>query len=189
MSDEIVTIATFPYPTQAELAKIRLEAEGIECIVVNALSPLLIHPATMGGGVQVQVRAEDAERAREILAQEPEAEQQQQAGWVTDEIVCDALPHQAFTDVQEAFREIGKVTRAEVSTLTVEGTSTYRFNRVDLKVEIRPEEGGRSRLLFSAGSKRGGAGVAAKCMDRLFRALGLSPQPETEPEETDSPLT
>ena len=187
MSDEIVTIATFPYPTQAELAKIRLEAEGIECIVVNALSPLLIHPATMGGGVQVQVRAEDAKTAREILKREPE--EQQQAGWVTDEIVCDALPHQAFADVQEAFRQIGKVTRAEVSTLTVEGTSTYRFNRVDLKVEIRPEEGGRSRLVFSACSKRGGAGVAAKCMDRLFKALGLSPQPETEPEEMDSPLT
>jgi len=188
MPDEIVTVAAYRYPTEAELARLRLEAEGIECIVVNALSPLLIHPATMGGGVQVQVRAEDAGRASDILKREPEAEQQQ-AGWVTDEIVCDALPHQAFADVQEAFRQIGKVTRAEASTLTVEGTSTHWLSRVDLKVEIRPEEGGRSRLLFSACSKRGGAGVAAKCMDRLLRALGLSPEPETEPEEMDSPLT
>lgn len=64
----LITIANFPYPIDANLAKTRLEAEGIECVLTNE------HIASMNwywplaiGGVGLQVRKSDAERALEIL--------------------------------------------------------------------------------------------------------------------------
>lgn len=64
----LITIANFPYPIDANLAKSRLEAEGIDCVLTNE------HIAGMNwywplaiGGVGLQVRESDAERAVEIL--------------------------------------------------------------------------------------------------------------------------
>ena len=64
----LITIANFPYPIDANLAKSRLEAEGIDCVLTNE------HIAGMNwywplaiGGVDLQVRESDAERAVEIL--------------------------------------------------------------------------------------------------------------------------
>lgn len=71
----LVTIASFAYPIEANLAKTRLEAEGIDCVLTNE------HFASMGwawslaiGGVGLQVRESDAERAAEILESEPDDE-------------------------------------------------------------------------------------------------------------------
>jgi hypothetical protein len=77
VSDELVTIATFETPVEAELAKLRLEGEGVLCFVHGA------HVAGMQmfglslGGVALQVRPADADQALEILAaplEEDEAE-------------------------------------------------------------------------------------------------------------------
>jgi hypothetical protein len=64
----LITIANFPYPIDANLAKSRLEAEGIDCVLTNE------HIAGMNwywplaiGGVGLQVAESDAERAVEIL--------------------------------------------------------------------------------------------------------------------------
>lgn len=64
----LITIANFPYPIDANLAKSRLEAEGIDCVLTNE------HIAGMNwywplaiGGVGLQVSESDAERAVEIL--------------------------------------------------------------------------------------------------------------------------
>ena len=64
----LITIANFPYPIDANLAMTRLEAEGIDCVLTNE------HMASMNwywplaiGGVGLQVRDSDAERAAEIL--------------------------------------------------------------------------------------------------------------------------
>ena len=68
----LVTVATFSYPTQAYVPKARLEAEGIrvfladeQTITMNWLYSNAI------GGVKLQVREPDVERALEILNQEP----------------------------------------------------------------------------------------------------------------------
>jgi hypothetical protein len=71
-----VTIARYLDLTEAQLARVRLGGEGIESFVIEAagFNPLLSGAA---GGVQLQVRERDIERARAILAEpaaEPEAE-------------------------------------------------------------------------------------------------------------------
>ena len=66
--EEFITIANFSHPTEADPVVAWLESEGIECFVTNE------HTITMNwlysnaiGGVGVQVRAADVERANEIL--------------------------------------------------------------------------------------------------------------------------
>lgn len=71
----LITIASFDHPIEANLAKTRLEAEGIECVLTNE------HIAGMNwvwaptiGGVGLQVLEADARRAMEILEGEPDDE-------------------------------------------------------------------------------------------------------------------
>ena len=66
--EELITIANFSHPTEADPVVAWLESEGIACFVTNE------HTVTMNwlysnaiGGVGVQVKAADAERANEIL--------------------------------------------------------------------------------------------------------------------------
>ncbi len=66
--DELVTVATYPDVAEAQLAKERLELEGIRAFVADAqtagVMPFL---ASATGGVRVQVDHKDRARAREIL--------------------------------------------------------------------------------------------------------------------------
>ena len=66
--EELITIANFSHPTEADPVVAWLESEGIACFVTNE------HTVTMNwlysnaiGGVGVQVKAADVERANEIL--------------------------------------------------------------------------------------------------------------------------
>ena len=66
--EELITIANFSHPTDADPVVAWLESEGIACFVTNE------HTVTMNwlysnaiGGVGVQVKAADVERANEIL--------------------------------------------------------------------------------------------------------------------------
>ena len=66
--EELITVANFGHPTEADLVVAWLESEGIECFVTNE------HTVTMNwlysnaiGGVGVRVKAGDVERANEIL--------------------------------------------------------------------------------------------------------------------------
>jgi hypothetical protein len=67
--DDLVTVATFPDAPEAELAKQRLELEGIRAFVMDAqtagVMPYLAGPM---GGVRVQVEPKNLDRAKEILA-------------------------------------------------------------------------------------------------------------------------
>ena len=65
---DLVTVATFPDVAEAELAKGRLQLEGIAAFVIDAQTAGVM-PFLTGstGGVRLQVRAENAEQAREIL--------------------------------------------------------------------------------------------------------------------------
>ncbi|MBV9949287.1 MAG: DUF2007 domain-containing protein [Myxococcales bacterium] len=66
--DELVTVATFPDTPEAELARERLELEGVRAFVVDAqtggVMPYLVSST---GGVRVQVASTDLERAKQIL--------------------------------------------------------------------------------------------------------------------------
>lgn len=72
MTDKLVTICNFAYGTdpasEAELARIKLEANGIQCFLAgkNFISMYwLLSDAE--GGIKLQVRESDAEKALEIL--------------------------------------------------------------------------------------------------------------------------
>jgi hypothetical protein len=66
--DDLVTVASYPDASEAELARERLELEGVAAFVIGGqtagVMPFLTGPT---GGVRVQVARLDADRAREIL--------------------------------------------------------------------------------------------------------------------------
>lgn len=72
---QLVTISTFPTPIEANIAKNRLENEGVPSFVNDeATVGIAWHLGNALGGIKVQVAEKDAERARSILAdgQRPE---------------------------------------------------------------------------------------------------------------------
>jgi len=70
LSDELVTIASFPTAHQAELLRGWLLAQGIESVVQGALFATVEGlPAPQWAGVQVQVRAPDAATAARLVAE------------------------------------------------------------------------------------------------------------------------
>jgi hypothetical protein len=64
MSDELVTIATFPEPMEANMARSALESAGIEVFmrgeVANSMIPVAFES-------QLQVKPADAAEARKLL--------------------------------------------------------------------------------------------------------------------------
>jgi hypothetical protein len=66
--DELVTVASFADVAEAELAKERLELEGVRAFVMGAQTAgVMPYLTSSTGGVRLQVAPEDLERAREIL--------------------------------------------------------------------------------------------------------------------------
>ncbi len=68
MADRLITIANFSEPLEANLAKIKLESEGIKCFLVgeNFVATYWLL-STADRGVKLQVNKSEAERALEIL--------------------------------------------------------------------------------------------------------------------------
>jgi len=65
---DLVTVASFPDVAEAQLAKERLENEGIRAFVFDAQTAGVMPFLTPGaGGVRVQVSPADEQRAREVL--------------------------------------------------------------------------------------------------------------------------
>jgi len=70
--DELVTIDRFLFVADAELARAALEAAGIDAVLVDENAVRLSWgDALAHGGVRLQVRAEDAEDAAEVLRDAP----------------------------------------------------------------------------------------------------------------------
>jgi hypothetical protein len=65
--DELVTVASFPDPPQAELAKERLELEGIRAFVIGGQGGGVMPYLAESMGIRVQVEPKDLERAKELL--------------------------------------------------------------------------------------------------------------------------
>jgi hypothetical protein len=68
MDDKLVTVATFSEPIQAHLASAKLAAEGIEYFIIdeNIVSMYWLYSQAVGG-VKLQVRENDAEKALQTL--------------------------------------------------------------------------------------------------------------------------
>jgi len=71
-ADDLLVIATFINNIDAELARGALEAAGIESLI-RADDCGGTRPHMWMGGIELLVRGEDADRAREILETEPES--------------------------------------------------------------------------------------------------------------------
>ncbi len=72
MLDRLITVATFSRAMGAHLSKARLESEGIECFVADEFTVTMnwLYSNAIGG-VKLNVKESDAQRAAEILRQEP----------------------------------------------------------------------------------------------------------------------
>ena len=69
-SGELVTVAEFAFPIEAQMAKLKLESEGIPCFIANEILSRLDGPIFEYYPVKVQVVEEYAERAAKILRSE-----------------------------------------------------------------------------------------------------------------------
>jgi hypothetical protein len=76
MSDGLVTIALFGTEAEAHEARIELDSADIECVVADSsdLSINVFSGLTNVGGVALLVDADDVDRAVEILAATPAAD-------------------------------------------------------------------------------------------------------------------
>ena len=68
MGDELITVATFANQGEAQIAQGFLESCGIEVFAGDENMSRMENPVLVGG-FKLQVRAEDADNARELLAQ------------------------------------------------------------------------------------------------------------------------
>jgi hypothetical protein len=64
MSDELVTVATFPEPMEANMARSALEAAGIEVFLRGEMANSMVPVAFES---QLQVRSTDEAEARKLL--------------------------------------------------------------------------------------------------------------------------
>ena len=65
--DELVTVATFKDTPEAELARERLELEGIRAFVMDGQAGGVMPYLAESMGIRLQVEPQDAEKAKEIL--------------------------------------------------------------------------------------------------------------------------
>lgn len=66
--DNLVTISTYTFPTELAVSKAILQSEDIEYFVRDEMTVQVLNfHSNAIGGVKLQVRASDAERATELL--------------------------------------------------------------------------------------------------------------------------
>jgi hypothetical protein len=66
--ENLVTVALFPTPFEAGLARAHLEAEGIRTFIANE-NFIHLYGSLAGDGIKLQVPEDDAPRARQLLAE------------------------------------------------------------------------------------------------------------------------
>jgi hypothetical protein len=71
MDDELVTVATFWYSHEAELAKVHLAEAGIASLVFDDLMTSFGYYGNATGGVKLQVAKGDVETALAVMAEWP----------------------------------------------------------------------------------------------------------------------
>jgi hypothetical protein len=68
MDDALVTVRNVSYLHEAEFIKSLLEAEGIDALIPDEQMAGLSPALEALGGIRVQIRASDVDRANEILS-------------------------------------------------------------------------------------------------------------------------
>ncbi|MFC6671071.1 DUF2007 domain-containing protein [Marinobacterium aestuariivivens] len=83
----LLTAVHYDFPWEAQLARSRLEAEGIDAFVADehTIGMQWLYSNALGG-VRVQVDAEDLHRARAILAEDRSEDIDRQTG--ADPLIC-----------------------------------------------------------------------------------------------------
>jgi len=71
MDNKFITVLTVTYPHELAIIRGRLESEGIECFAQDELT-IQVNPlySNAVGGIKLQVRESDCQRAVEILKEE-----------------------------------------------------------------------------------------------------------------------
>ena len=64
---DLVVLASFMFPVEAEMAKTRLDREGIESILSGEIVTTTMWPGLDPFPLRLMVRREDFQRAREVL--------------------------------------------------------------------------------------------------------------------------
>jgi len=70
MAEKLVTIATYGNPIEANLAKIKLASEDIDCFLADE-NAVAVYGGIVGT-VKLQVRQSNVERATEVLNRPPD---------------------------------------------------------------------------------------------------------------------
>lgn len=89
LPESLVTVARFNYPLEAHLNRAKLEYEGIDSIVVDEhmVNVNWLYNIAVGG-VKLQVRESDAERALAILGEIPEHVPEDPSAEISDDERC-----------------------------------------------------------------------------------------------------
>ncbi|MEN6370501.1 MAG: DUF2007 domain-containing protein [Armatimonadota bacterium] len=172
--DDIVVAARYMFPNDAEMAKLRLESEGIECLIGNQMtSQLTTAPGSMGG-IVVQVHRADLERAVTILGTDavPRATMTNSTPNIADEVPFDKKPDEAFECVKEVIGHLGKIKSIDHETLTINGELGGWLSKLKLQVQIKPE-GDKSMLLISVQGGDTLAKTAMKWINKIYDELGI----------------
>ena len=85
----LTTIATYSFPYEAQIARARLDSEGIPAFVADeqTINMQWLYSNAMGG-VRLQVPSAYVERAKEILAEDMSEVVEKEQGY--DSVVCSA---------------------------------------------------------------------------------------------------
>ncbi len=84
-----VTIKTYVFPHELFIDRSKLESNGIECFVRDELT-VQVHNfySQAVGGIRLQVRPQDVERAKEILTEYPDIKTEKETKDSNVEIEC-----------------------------------------------------------------------------------------------------
>jgi hypothetical protein len=78
MVEKLVTIATYSNPIDANLAKIKLASEDIDCFLAGENAVAIY--GSIVGTVKLQVRQSDVQRATEVLNRPPDESESEDFG-------------------------------------------------------------------------------------------------------------
>lgn len=101
MVEKLVTIATFADPIEANLAKIKLASEDIDCFLLdeNAVATYWLISSVLGG-IKLQVRQSDVTKATEILSRKPAQTEEPEEKEQDDEPAIPPCPKCGSEDVE-----------------------------------------------------------------------------------------
>jgi hypothetical protein len=174
MADDTVTVASYAYPVEAEMARMKLESEGIECVISNQTSAHMMIGPGAPGVLLLQVQASNVDRARAVLAEGSSVVRREDAdGWSDlDEVTDGRELAELFALTESAVRRVGKLVESNAGALTIEGVLGGWLFKTRMRVDIRQEDGSTKLRLSVRGPARDWP-RASFHWTRLLKELGI----------------